>query len=295
MSKPLLGLWVGAFLGLLDGLSAWFSPEARPMMLAIVAGSTVKGVVTGLLAGLIARWRHSVALGVAAGTAIGFVLSSVAAIGQGSHYWEIVLPGMLVGALVGFVTQRYPTLGTGARPASTALSLVIALGLPGALLANIQPSTTTDSLAPVARLVGKWTGTSEGQPGKGTVERDYERVFGTRFIQVRNRSIYLPQEKNPKGETHEDVGFLSFDSSRKQIVFRQFHSEGFVNQYVMESNSTPDRLVFTTEAIENIPPGFRARETYILTGLDQLEEVFEIAEPGKEYELYSRSRLARAR
>ena len=91
-------------------------------------------------------------------------------------------------------------------------------------------------------------------------------VFGARFIQVRNRSIYLPREKNPKGETHEDIGFLGFDSSRKRMVFRQFHSEGFVNQYVLELNSTPDRLVFTTEAIENIPSGFRARETYVLTG-----------------------------
>ena len=119
--------------------------------------------------------------------------------------------------------------------------------------------------------------------------------IGARFIQVRNRSIYLPQEKNPKGETHEDVGFLSFDSSRKRIVFRQFHSEGFVNQYVLESNSTPGRLIFTTEAIENIPSGFRARETSVLTGSDQFEEVFEIAEPGKEFEIYSRSRLTRAR
>lgn len=295
MSKPLVGLWVGAVLGGLDGLSAWLSSEARPMMLAIVVGSTVKGIVRGLLAGPIVRWRHSVPLGMGAGVAIGSAVSSAAAIGQGSHYWEIVLPGMLVGALVGFVTQRYPLLATRARPATTGIAVLLALALPGALAANVQPSTPADSLLPVARLVGKWTGTSEGQPGKGKVEREYERVLGARFIQVRNRSIYPPQEKNPKGETHEDVGFLSFDSSRKRIVFRQFHSEGFVNQYVLESNSTPDRLVFTSETLENIPSGFRARETYVLTGSDQFEEIFEVAEPGKEFEVYSRSRLTRAR
>jgi hypothetical protein len=44
-------------------------------------------------------------------------------------------------------------------------------------------------------------------------------------------------------------------------VLRQFHVEGFVNQYVLEPGSTPERLVFTTEAIENIPAGWRARET----------------------------------
>ena len=30
MSKPLLGVLIGGLLGVLDGLSAWFSPEARP-------------------------------------------------------------------------------------------------------------------------------------------------------------------------------------------------------------------------------------------------------------------------
>jgi hypothetical protein len=39
-------------------------------------------------------------------------------------------------------------------------------------------------------------------------------------------------------------------------------------------------------------PG-RALETYILTGADQLEEVFERAAPGNDFELYSRNRLKR--
>jgi hypothetical protein len=53
--------------------------------------------------------------------------------------------------------------------------------------------------------------------------------------------------------------------------------------------------VLTTEAIENIPAGWRARETYILTETDQLEEVFELAPPGKDFELYSRNRLTRVK
>jgi hypothetical protein len=52
--------------------------------------------------------------------------------------------------------------------------------------------------------VGRWSGTTEGQPGKGTVEREYTRVLGSRFVQVKNRSTYPAQEKNPKGEVHED-------------------------------------------------------------------------------------------
>jgi len=174
--------------------------------------------------------------------------------------------------------------------------VVMACSLSGALAAT-QPrsSVPSDPLAPVARLLGRWTGTSEGQPGTGDVDRQYERILGAKFIQVRNRSRYPPQEKNPKGETHEDIGFLSADSVRKRIVFRQFHVEGFVNQYLLETNFTSDRLVWVSEAIENIPAGFRARETYVFSGPDQLEETFEIAEPGKDFELYSRSRLARVR
>ncbi len=180
---------------------------------------------------------------------------------------------------------------------SKALTGLVILSILSAGLAAAQPqsSPSTDPLAPAARLVGRWTGTSEGQPGTGKVERRYERILGSRFIQVRNRSRYPPQGKNPKGETHEDIGFLSFDSGRKRLVFRQFHIEGFVKQYLLETQSTSDRLVWISEAIENIPAGFRARETHVFSGPYQLEEIFEIAEPGKYFDLYSRSRLTRVR
>ena len=52
-------------------------------------------------------------------------------------------------------------------------------------------------------------------------------------------------------------------------------------------------IVFTSESIENIPSGFRARETYKKLGRDEFTEVFEIAEPGKEFELYSEGHFKR--
>ena len=128
MSKPLLGAVVGAVLGALDGASAWFSPEARPIFATIVIGSTIKGIATGLLAGLIARRQRSLTVGLCAGVIIGFVLSSLAAIGQGNHYLDIVLPGMLVGAMTGFIIQRYPPLGTETRTIWLVLLLVPCMG-----------------------------------------------------------------------------------------------------------------------------------------------------------------------
>ena len=76
---------------------------------------------------------------------------------------------------------------------------------------------------------------------------------------------------------------------------RQFHVEGFVNQYVEDEGSTARKLVFTSEQIENIPVGFRARETYIVNGPDAFEEIFELAEPGKTFETYSHARFTRSK
>jgi len=142
-------------------------------------------------------------------------------------------------------------------------------------------------------FLGAWEGEGQGQPGKSQVNREYVLVLDGRFIEVRNRSLYAPQEGNP-GEDHRDVGFISFDSTRGKHVLRQFHVEGFVNQYVHESTSDDGKtLVFVTEAIENIPAGWRARETYLLVGEDALLERFELAEPGKDFEIYTENRLRR--
>jgi hypothetical protein len=170
-------------------------------------------------------------------------------------------------------------------------SVVVALlAAPWWIPATAQSHGVGDSLGPMHFFLGQWEGTSEGSPGKGTVRREYTRMFGTRFVQAKNHSVYPPQEKNPKGESHEDFGIYSLDTTRKRIVFRQFHGEGFVNQYVQDE---PGKLAFTSESIENIPAGYRARETYVVIDSNQFEEIFEMAAPGKAFEVYSRTRLKR--
>ena len=151
-----------------------------------------------------------------------------------------------------------------------------------------QPAAP-DTFQDVAFLVGRWEGQSDGQPGTGTVRREYERVLSGKFIRVHNTSTYAPQPQNPKGEVHQDLGYFSRDGARQRLVLRQFHVEGFVNQYAQE----PGTLVFVSEAIENIPAGYRARETYVNLGPDAFEETFELAEPGKDWALYSRTRFRR--
>ena len=162
---------------------------------------------------------------------------------------------------------------------------------PAASAPALKPAN--DALAALARLEGEWRGTGEGEPGTSNVERSYRWVLGGRYLEVRNRSTYAPQPKNPKGEQHEDMGVVSYDKARKKLVFRQFHVEGFVNHYVLDS-AIPEAFVFASEAIENIPHGFRARETLRFVGDGQLEETFEIAEPDKDFAIYSKTKLAKS-
>jgi hypothetical protein len=155
------------------------------------------------------------------------------------------------------------------------------------------PASSSDLFAPLRFFVGSWRGDQSGQPGRGTSERTYEFVLNDRFLQVKNTSTYPPQEKNKNGEVHHDMGMIGYDRARKRFVFRQFHQEGFVNTYVQEESGDAKKLVFTSEAIENIAAGWRARETYLILSNDEFVERFELAEPGKDFALYSEAHLKR--
>jgi hypothetical protein len=149
---------------------------------------------------------------------------------------------------------------------------------------------------PFKGMIGTWTGTSEGQPGKGKYERTYQIVLNKKFIEVKNKSTYPPSKDNPKGEVHEDRGFISYDRGRKTFVLRQFHIEGFVNQFKIESISQDGKtIVFISESIENIPAGYRAKESYQIVSENEFVETFELAEPGKDFELYAKAVLKRVK
>jgi hypothetical protein len=117
MSKPLIGVVLGAVLGVIDGLTAWFTPAVRDQLGGIVIGSTVKGIIAGVAIGFFARKFHSLPIGILFGVVVGAFLAYLTALMSGGYYFQIVLPGTLVGLIVGFATQKY-----GTSPATTANS-----------------------------------------------------------------------------------------------------------------------------------------------------------------------------
>jgi hypothetical protein len=107
MNRIVIGILVGGALGVLDGLTAWFTPEVRPMLAGIVAGSTFKGLLAGVIIGLFARKVQSLGAVLIFGTCVGGLFALGIAMLQGGHYFAIILPGSLVGLLTGYATARY--------------------------------------------------------------------------------------------------------------------------------------------------------------------------------------------
>ena len=110
MNKVLVGLLFGLILGAVDGSTAAFYPEARPLLAGILVGSSIKGMLVGLVSGWFARKVQSTKWGITAGAGVGLLLAFfVAAMNtvNGRHpYLEIMLPGFVFGAIIGFLTQR---------------------------------------------------------------------------------------------------------------------------------------------------------------------------------------------
>jgi hypothetical protein len=52
-------------------------------------------------------------------------------------------------------------------------------------------------------------------------------------------------------------------------------------------------IVFVTESIKNIPKGWRCRETYTLNEANEFSQAFDMAEPGKNFEPYTRASFKR--
>ena len=142
-------------------------------------------------------------------------------------------------------------------------------------------------------LMGKWEGSGSGFGNDGSkISSIFKPIFNDEYIFVKNHSIFEPTEKNPQGEEHKDWGNISYDKNRDLLVYRQFNSEGYINQYTLnDSLSNGSRLVLESETIENFVPGGKARWTIIKISEKQIETIFDVSFPNKEYTCFGKNIL----
>ena len=144
-----------------------------------------------------------------------------------------------------------------------------------------------------AFLFGEWTGTGSGFGNtRSKIQSEFKVIMNGKYIQIKNYTESEPNKSKPKGDKHTDWGILSFDKKRKKVIYRQFHSEGYVNQYVLnDSLSTDTKLIFETETIENFVEAGKARWTIRKHGDKEIEIKFDVSVPGKESAYYNTHRL----
>jgi uncharacterized membrane protein len=105
--KPLFATLLGGALGIFDGMTAWFTPEVRPQIVGIIIGSTIKGILAGVIIGFFATKVRSLVLGTIFGLAVGAFFAYLILLGNPGHALNIMLPGSLVGVIVGYSAQKH--------------------------------------------------------------------------------------------------------------------------------------------------------------------------------------------
>ena len=170
------------------------------------------------------------------------------------------------------------------------LLLAVVLASLAATASAAQPQV--DGLAELRWLVGEWRGTGQGDPGTSGSERHIDSFLEGKYLRAKGRSVYPRQEKNPKGEIHEELDMWSYDRARSAIVLRQFDTLGFVCTYVQDkAASATDRWVFNAESLENVPKGWKARYTITRKADDEYHEVLELDPDGKGFQPYVTNRF----
>jgi len=110
LKKPLFATLLGGVLGIFDGLTALFTPEARDQIVGIVIGSTIKGILTGVIIGFFATKVRSLAIGTIFGLVVGAFFAYLILLMNPGHTLNIMLPGSLVGVIVGYAAQKHQRL-----------------------------------------------------------------------------------------------------------------------------------------------------------------------------------------
>lgn len=244
MNKILVGVIVGAVLGVIDGATAWFTPEVRNQMLGIIIGSTGKGIIAGVAAGWYARRVSSVPKGILFGFVVGLILAfAVAAMPSqtGQHYWwQIMVPGSILGGVIGWATQRYGR--TSANRGAVSAAAMIAISLFGL---NAFAHDHHDAAKPTANAAFEKIKALAGKHETALAAVDGRKSSLEYHVSANGSAVF---ETMFAGEPHEMITVYTVDGD--SVLATHFCSSG--NQPVLRLNaakSNENELVFEFERI----------------------------------------------
>jgi len=146
---------------------------------------------------------------------------------------------------------------------------------------------------PLAWLVGEWQGYGIFPDDTTYIHKrfDYETA-GVHLVE-RTIDIFPPEDLGTDYQLHQDFAVYYRDGSDYHV--KSFFVEGFVWSSTVRVSSNGDTLLVATDQIENAPPTFRARITFIREGEDGFRGVFELAPDGQTFEVFERQVMRRIR
>lgn len=145
-------------------------------------------------------------------------------------------------------------------------------------------------------FIGNWQGVETGVAGNGIGFRTYQYELGDNYIFVENQSTFPKSEKKPMGEVHRDKGIFSYNKNLENIVFRQFHVEGFTNIYELDTAQSGDeKWIFVTREIENNPGNWKAKLILTKNSDEQFTEEFLIAMDGSNFKPFLKNTWTRVK
>jgi hypothetical protein len=133
---------------------------------------------------------------------------------------------------------------------------------------HAQPVKQDPRWAPLAFLIGEWTGEGGGGPGQGSGEFSFHLDLGGAILVRKNVSHY-PATKDKPAYSHTDL--MIVDSTLRAIYFDE---EGHTIQYAVEPSADGNSVQFLSDTRASEP---RYRLTYRKTGDDRAAIRFEIA------------------
>jgi len=148
-----------------------------------------------------------------------------------------------------------------------------------------------DPWAPLAFLIGEWTGGGSGQPGDAVAgsTRFFMELEGKIMVRKNRAELAARPGENP-GNVHEDLMIVYPKAGGSAFIADYFDNEGHVIHYSLSFPGKQPSVVFESDSAAAGP---RFRLVYATDPSDRgiLVNEFWIARPGGEFRMYLSGKL----